>query len=60
MFKIGNTNNEGGSNDIEILNNNASAGFKNVMLSFKAKILMKPLKLLSYLGITISYLNHFC
>ena len=31
------TNNESGSNDNEILKNIAQAGFKNVMLSFKAK-----------------------
>lgn len=58
MFKFGiNTNNESGSNDIEILNNIASAGFENIMLSFKAKNIDETIKTAQNLGITISYFH---
>lgn len=56
MLVVGiSTNNESGSNDIEILNNIANAGFKNVMLSFKAKNIDESIKTICDLGINISY-----
>ncbi len=58
MLKVGiSTNNESGSNDIEILNNVANAGFKNVMLSFKAKNIDETIKTIHDLGMGISYFH---
>ena len=58
MLKIGvSTNNECGSNDNEILNNIANAGFKNVMLSFKAKNIDETIKTIHDLGMDISYFH---
>lgn len=56
MLKIGiSTNNESGNNDIEILNNIANTGFKNVMLSFKAKNIEESIQTIHDLGMNISY-----
>lgn len=56
MLKIGiNTNNESGNNDIEILNNIAITGFKNVMLSFKTKNIDESVKTIHDLAMEISY-----
>ncbi len=55
MLEIGiSTNNESGSSDFEILNNIANAGFKNVMLSFKAKNIEETIKTIYDLGMNIS------
>lgn len=56
MLKIGiNTNNESGNNDFEILNNIASVGFKNVMLSYKTKRVDDAIQSIHNLGMDISY-----
>lgn len=58
MLKIGvSTNNESGNNDLEILNNIAKAGFKNVMLSFKSNNIDETIKTIHDLGMEISYFH---
>ena len=58
MLKIGvSTNNESGANDIEILNNIAEAGFKNVMLSFKSKDIDNTVSTIKRLGLNIVYFH---
>ena len=58
MLEIGvSTNNESGSNDIEILNNIAKAGFKNVMLSFKSRDIESTIREINDLGLKISYFH---
>lgn len=56
MLEIGvNINNESGRNEIEILNNIAKAGFKNVMLSYKAGNIEDTIKTAKDLGLNVSY-----
>ena len=58
MLEIGvNTNNESGSSDLEIINNVKKSGFKNVMLSFKAKNIDETVKNIHDLGLEISYFH---
>lgn len=58
MLKIGvSTNNECGCSDVEILDNIASAGFKNVMLSFKTKSVDETIDYIGKLGIDICYFH---
>lgn len=57
-MKLGiSTNNECGNNDIEIIRNIAQVGFKNVMLSFKAKNIDETIKTIHDLGMKISYFH---
>lgn len=58
MLNIGvSTNNECGEDDLEILNNIAKAGFKNIMLSFKSKDMEESIKIANNLGLEIPYFH---
>ena len=58
MLEIGiSTNNEAGNDDIDILNNIKEVGFKNVMLSYKAKNIEEAIKTISDLGLKINYFH---